>query len=110
MERPELWLPSMQKELDKMAENEVWELVRPSPGANIVGSEWHYTPRFDSEDEIVSYKSRLVAKGFTQVYGADYPETPTPVVCFDSLRLILAIVVSFDLGLWQIGFESAIPE
>ena len=90
-----------------MAENEVWELVRPPPGANIVESKWHYTPKFDSEGEIASYKSRLVAKGFTQVYGVDYFETFALVVRFDSLRLILAIAVSLDLELWQVDFESA---
>jgi hypothetical protein len=107
MKQPETWLPSMQKEMTKMAENEVWELVRPPPGANIVESKWHYTPKFDSEGEINSYKSRLVAKGFTQVYGVDYFETFASVVRFDSLRLILAIAVSLDLELWQIDFESA---
>jgi len=107
MKRPEVWLPSMRKEMDKMAENEVWELVRPPPGANIVESKWHYTPKFDSEGEIASYKSRLVAKGFTQVYGVDYFETFASVVRFDSLRLILAIAVSLNLELWQIDFESA---
>ena len=55
----------------------------------------------------MSYKSGLVAKGFTQVYGVDYFETFASVVRFDSLRLILAIAVSFDLELWQIDFESA---
>ena len=107
MKHPEIWLPSMRKEMDKMAENEVWELVRPPPGANIVDSKWHYAPKFDSEGEIVSHKSRLVAKGFTQVYGVDYFETFASVVRFDSLRLILAIAVSFDLELWQVDFESA---
>jgi hypothetical protein len=85
MKHPETWLPSMQKEMAKMAENEVWELVRPPPGANIVESKWHYAPKFDSEGEISSYKSRLVVKGFTQVYGVDYFETFASVVCFDSL-------------------------
>ena len=27
MKRPEIWLPSMQKEMEKMAENQVWQLV-----------------------------------------------------------------------------------
>ena len=90
-----------------MAENQVWELVRPPPGANIVDSKWHYAPKFDSEGDVTSYKSRLVAKGFTQVFGVDYFETFASVVRFDSLRLILAISVSHDLELWQIDFESA---
>lgn len=107
MKQPETWLPSMQKEMEKMAENEVWELVRPPCGANIVESKWHYAPKFDSDGNITSYKSRLVAKGFTQVHGIDYFETFASVVRFDSLRLTLAIAVSLDLELWQIDFESA---
>ena len=91
----------------KMAENEVWELVRPPPGANIVESKWHYAPKFDSEGNITSYKSWLVAKGFTQVQGIDYFETFASVIHFNSLCLILAIAMSLNLELWQIDFASA---
>ena len=38
MKHPEVWLPSMRKEMEKMAKNQVWELVWPPPGANIVES------------------------------------------------------------------------
>lgn len=75
------------------------EPVRPPPGANVVESKWHCVPKFDSEGNITSYESRLVAKGFTQVYGIDYFETFASVVRFDPLRLILAAAASLDLEL-----------
>jgi hypothetical protein len=48
-----------------------------------------------------------VAKGFTQREGIDYTETFFPVSCKDSLRIIMALVVHYDLELHQIDVKMA---
>lgn len=45
------------------------------------------------------FKARLVAKGFPQVEGVDYSETFASVFKLTSIRIILSLVVSFDLHL-----------
>ncbi|CAI7806631.1 unnamed protein product [Closterium sp. NIES-53] len=52
-------------------------------------------------------KARLVVKGFTQVYGADYDKTYTPVSSYVTLRFFLSIVVVLNLNLMQLDMKNA---
>lgn len=53
------------------------------------------------------YKARLVAKGYEQKHGVNYQETFSPVVKFDSLRMILAIAAAEDMKLHQFDVKTA---
>jgi hypothetical protein len=48
-----------------------------------------------------------VAKGFMQREGIDYNETFSPVSCKDSFRIIMALVVHYDLELHQMDVKTA---
>ena len=41
--------------------------------------------------EVLRYKARVVAKGFSQLFDSDYEETFAPVARYDSFKLLLAI-------------------
>lgn len=47
-------------------------------GANVVGSKWVYKAKRDAAGNVVRYKTRLVAQGFSQVEGVDYTDTYAP--------------------------------
>ena len=51
------------------------------------------------------YKTRLVAKGFTQKEGINYKETFSPISKKDSFCIIMALVAHFDLKLQQIDVK-----
>ena len=103
----DLWYNAMKDELNSMKSNEVWDLVELPQGAKAIGCKWVYKTKRDSLGNIERYKTRLVAKGFTQKEGIAYKETFSPVSKKDSLRIILALVANFGLELQQMDVKTA---
>ncbi len=56
--------------------------------------------------EIARFKSKLMAKGYSQQHGIDYDETFSPIVKFDSIITILAIVIAKDLDITQFDIKT----
>jgi len=52
-------------------------------------------------------KARLVAKGYSQRYGDNYHQTYAPVARQDTLRLLLALEVRYELKIWQFDIVTA---
>ncbi len=88
------WRKAMDEELRSLQENEVWQVVPKPPNRKIVDSKWVYKVKTDADGNLERYKARLVARGFTQVPGQDFDEIFSPVVRYDSMRLLLAISAS----------------
>jgi len=85
------WEGAMKKELQSIEENNTWEEIATIPdGANLVSSKWVYKTKLGARGEIIKFKARIVARGFSQIYGLDYEETFAPVAKLSSLRSILA--------------------
>ena len=53
------------------------------------------------------YKARLVAHGFTQIYGVDYFTTFSPVAKLASFRTILAIASRYNWDIDSFDFNGA---
>lgn len=60
-----------------------------------------------ADGQIIKYKIRIVAKGYSQTYGIDYDETYAPVVRYSSLRMLLALAAHYDLELHHMDVKSA---
>ncbi|CAI7897175.1 unnamed protein product [Closterium sp. NIES-54] len=67
---------------------------------------WVLTTKYRLDNTVEREKARLVVKGFTQVCGADYDETYSPVSSYVTLRIFLSIVVVFDLNLVQLDMKN----
>lgn len=86
---------------------ERWELVDLPSSANIVGSKWVFRAKKDAAGNVVRYKARLVAQGFSQVEGIDYFDTFAPVATLASIRIVLAMAARSNLELHQIDIKGA---
>ena len=97
----------MKAELRSLQHNDVWELVELPKDRKLVGSKWVYKVKVDGDGHIERYKARLVAQGFSQVRGADYDETFSPVVRMESVRTVVGLAVRNGLSLHQLDVTTA---
>ncbi|KAL0430688.1 UNVERIFIED_CONTAM: Retrovirus-related Pol polyprotein from transposon RE1 [Sesamum radiatum] len=65
--------------MDSMGSNQVWTLVDPPKGVKLVGCKWVYKCQLGAEGEVTAFRTRLMAKGYTQRPGVDFEETYSPV-------------------------------
>src|ERR1700678_1210491 len=84
-----------------------WEIVDVPKGVNVVGSKWVFQAKKDAAGNVVRYKARLVAQGFSQVPGVDYFDTFAPVACLASIRTVLAFAAAEDYETGQIDIKGA---
>ena len=90
------WEDAINKGLDNLKRFGTWEMVKRPPNANVVDSKWVLRIKKNSAGEVKKYKARVVAKGFTQIYGIDYYETYAPVARLASFRILLALAARND--------------
>ena len=91
----------MKSEMQSMYDNQVWNLVDPLEGSKVIGCKWVHKIKHD-----MTFKSRLMAKGFKQTHGIDYDETFSPVVMLKSIRILLAIAVYYDYEICQMDVKT----
>jgi hypothetical protein len=82
-------------------------LVDAPKGSNIIGCRWVYAIKRDAAGNIVRYKARLVAQGFSQVSGVDFFDTYAPVAKMASIRTVLALSAQYDYEIHQVDIKNA---
>ncbi|CAL8146951.1 unnamed protein product [Prunus armeniaca] len=63
--------------------------------------------KYNANGTVEMYKSKLVAKGFTQTYGVDYHDTFAPVAKMNTVRVLLSLAVNLDWTLRQFDVKNA---
>ena len=97
----EKWLQAMKSEMQSMYDNQVWNLVDPPEGAKVIGCKWVHKIKHD-----MTFKSRLVVKGFKQTHGIDYDETFSPVVMLKFTTILLDIAAYYDYEIWKMDVKT----
>ncbi|KAL0300012.1 UNVERIFIED_CONTAM: Retrovirus-related Pol polyprotein from transposon TNT 1-94 [Sesamum angustifolium] len=102
------WKKAIQDELDSLNKREVFGPIIPTPkGVKPVGYKWVFVRKRNEQNEVVRYKARLVAQGFTQKPGIDYTETYSPVVDATTLRFLISLSVIEQLKMQLMDVVTA---
>lgn len=102
-----LWKAAIQEEYDSLMSNKTWYLTTLPPNRTSIKSRWVFKVKPGVNGSSPRYKARLVAKGFSQRPGIDFEETFSPVVKYDTLRVILSLVAALDLDMSQLDVKTA---
>jgi hypothetical protein len=104
------WRAAIQEEINSLQANNTWVEEKVPENTNLVSTKWVFTVKLQPDGTVERFKARLVARGFSQVYGEDYTETFAPTVRMDTLRIFLAIVAGEDLECRQYDIKNAFTE
>jgi hypothetical protein len=97
----------MMEELEALRKNRTWELTYLPEGKKAVGCKWIYTVKQNPDGKVERYKSRLVARGYSQTYGIDYDETFAPVEKMSTVRILISCATNFGWPLHQLDVKNA---
>jgi Reverse transcriptase (RNA-dependent DNA polymerase) len=64
------------------------------PGKKAVGCKWVFTLKQNLEGRVECYKTRLVAKGYSQTYDIDYDEIFTSVAKMSIVRTLVSLATN----------------
>lgn len=102
------WKEAMNSELKSLVKREVFGPVVHTPeGVKPVGHKWVFVRKRNENGEIIRYKARLVAQGFSQRPGIDYEETYSPVVDATTFRYLIHLAVNEGLNLRLLDVVTA---
>ena len=76
-------------------------------GRNIVGSRWIHSYKGDELGNYVKTKSRMVAKGFTQIPNVDYHKTTSPIPASAPVKVIAIAANDFGLPVFHLDVSQA---
>ena len=87
--------------MESLNRNQTWTLVDLPRDSKAIGCRWVIRKKDNKQ-----YKVSLIAKGYAQKEGINYNEIFSPIVKHTSIRMLLAIVVQFDLELKQMDVKT----
>ena len=87
------WKKAVFEDMKTLEKNGTWKLVDLPRGKTTVGCKWVFTVKYKSDGSLERYKTRLIAKGFTQTYGIDYLEK------LNSIRVLFSLEANLEWSL-----------
>lgn len=89
-----------------LEKNKTWGLVSLPRGKEIVAYKCVFIVKHRTDGSIERYKTRLVAKRFTQTYGVNYEETFVLVAKLNSIRVLLSPTTNINWFLQQLNVKN----
>jgi hypothetical protein len=102
------FLAAMISEIESFNERDIYTMIpRPSHKEHILGSKWVFAYKLDKDNNLIRFKARCVAQGFTQIPGLNYNETFSPVVKIESIRMAVAMSLFYNMEMEQMDVSTA---
>ena len=83
----EKWLEAMKSKMQSMYDNQVWNLIDPPDGLKTIGCKWVFKKKTNMNDNVYTFKVRLVVKDFKQTHDIGYDEIFSLVAILKSISL-----------------------
>jgi hypothetical protein len=101
------WIKAEEEEIAQLIAMGTWELVPLPPGRTAIKNTWVYRKKKNADGNVIRYKARLCACGYSQKAGIDYKEIYAPVFRMESSRLFLTIIASRNMFFRQMDVSGA---
>ena len=85
----------------------MWYLVPRPKDKRVIDTKWILKNKQNGNGVIIRNKARLVAQGYSKIQGIDYEDTFAPVDILEPIRVLLAIICSLRITLYQMDVKSA---
>jgi hypothetical protein len=102
----EHWKGAVQNEMESILTNGTWETCDLSVGCKPTGCKWVFKKKMKPDGIVDKFKTRLVAKGFTQKEGEDFFDTYSPVARMITIRVLVALAACNDLLIHQMNVKT----
>ena len=101
------WKDAIHSELESIMANHPRELVELPRGCKAIGCERVFKKKLKADGSIDKFKTRLVAKGYTQKEGIDYFDTYSLVTRLTTIRILIAMTSIYKLIVHQMDVKTA---
>lgn len=102
------WIEALKFEFKSLNDLGTWELVELPPRRKVIKTKWVFDIKFNGKGDIERYKTRLVAKGFSQIQGVDFHEVFSQVSRYTKIRLMFSLADIFKWKRILIDVKNAI--
>ena len=102
------WKVAIETEIASLYKREVFSAVVPTPpGIFPMGYKWVFIRKRNENNEVMRYKAKLVAQGFTQRPSVDFNETCSPVMSGITFRYLISLAVQNRLSMQLMDVVTA---
>ena len=101
------WRRSMIKEINSLIKYKVFSVVTKRPGMKFVTLKWVFKTKLNEDNAFTKFKSRLTARGFTQVLGVNFWETFAPTSKYTIIRMLISMAMKYGLKIRNDDIEAA---
>jgi len=96
------WKNACQDELKALQKRQVYDLVDLPLNHKVIGNRWVFLEKTDGRQ-----CARLVAKGFSQIEGIDYEEIFSPMIHYETIHLMFALMALENMYMTGLDVKTA---